>query len=163
MEGFKPKPKDDSVSITRMMVSNLINPITHAWRCEKLFKLFAANSLGAIKKICIPIIPKPDKLIWIKDSKGQFSIRSAYKVSQKHREVVDNAVMWQKLWKMKIHERVKMLVWRIGVNILPTKENLAQRLGLEDQECSLCHEEIEYCTHLFFQCNVACAILFGSM
>jgi hypothetical protein len=146
-----------------MMVSNLINPITHAWRCEKLFELFAANSVEAIKKIPIPIIPKPDKLIWIKDSKGQFFIRFAYKVSQKHREVVDNAVMWQKLWKIKIHERVKMLVWRIGVNILPTKENLAQRLGLEDKECSLCHEEIESCTHLFFQCNVACAILFGSM
>jgi ribonuclease HI len=64
---------------------------------------------------------------------------------------------------MKIHERVKMLVWRIGMNILPTKENLAQRLGLEDKECSLCHEEIESCTHLFFQCNVARAIWFGSM
>ena len=163
VEGFKPKPKDESVSITHMMVSSLIDPNTHAWRCEKLFELFEVDFVEAIKKISIPIIPKPDRLIRIKDNKGQFSTRSAYRVSQEHREVADNAVMWQKLWKMKIHERVKMLVWRIGMNILPTKENLAQRLGLEDKECSLCHEEIESCTHLFFQCNVARAIWFGSI
>jgi hypothetical protein len=94
MEGFKPKPKDESVSITHMMVSSLIDPNTHAWRREKLFELFEADSVEAIKKISIPIIPKPDRLIWIKNSKGQFSTRSAYRVSQEYREVADNAVMW---------------------------------------------------------------------
>ena len=58
-----------------------------------MFELFEADYVEAIKKISIPIIPKLDRLIRIKDSKGQFSTRFAYRVSQEHREVADNAVM----------------------------------------------------------------------
>ena len=49
-----------------------------------------ADLVEVIKKISIPIIPKPDKLIWIK---GQFSTRSTYRVSLEHHEVADNEVM----------------------------------------------------------------------
>ncbi len=52
-----------------------------------------ADLVEAIKKISIPIISKPDKLIWINGSKGQFSTRSTYRVSLEHHEVADNEVM----------------------------------------------------------------------
>jgi hypothetical protein len=55
-----------------------------------------------------------------------------------------------------------MLLWRIGTNILPTKDLLAQKVGINDSSCPLCGEAEETGIHLFFKCNVARAIWFGS-
>ena len=105
--------------------------------------------------------PKDDKLIWIKDPKKQFSTKSAYRLSQEHRVVNSTNIQWLKLWKMKLQERVKILIWRIGNDILPTKGNLATRLGQNDTSYPLCYEEIENNPRLFFYCTVAKAVWFG--
>lgn len=55
-----------------------------------------------------------------------------------------------------------MLLWRIGQNAIPTKENIVMRIGEGDPNCVLCGESIENCCHLFFKCNVARAIGFAS-
>ncbi|XP_030964174.1 uncharacterized protein LOC115985370 [Quercus lobata] len=71
-------------------------------------------------------------------------------------------VPWQKLWRLKAPERTKMLLWRIGKNALPTKENIVLRIGVGDPNCMLCGENIENYCHLFFKCNVARALWFAS-
>ena len=38
--------------------------------------LFNSKSVVAIQKIHLPFTPRKDRLIWVKDSKGHFSIRS---------------------------------------------------------------------------------------
>ena len=45
-----------------------------------------------------------------------------------------------------------MSVWRIGNNVIPTKQNIVYRLGSGDCSCPLCHEESEISVHLFFHC-----------
>ena len=55
-----------------------------------------------------------------------------------------------------------MLLWRIASNVLPTKDNLDQRLGVSDTACPLCNEAKETIIHLFFECSVAKAIWFSS-
>ena len=72
-----------------------------------------------------------------------------------------STAQWQKIWKIKAHDRIKMLLWRIGSNALPSKNNLALRLGTSDPSCVLCGSEPETTTHLFFYCQVARAIWFG--
>ena len=69
---------------------------------------------------------------------------------------------WKALWKLKLHDRSKFLIWRIATGILPTKANLAARLGYGDIQCCLCQEESETLDHLFFSCPTARAIWFGS-
>ncbi|KAL0003223.1 hypothetical protein SO802_017004 [Lithocarpus litseifolius] len=54
-----------------------------------------------------------------------------------------------------------MLLWRIGSNVLPTKNNLEIRIGNFDPNCVFCDKEPETATHLFFHCQVARAIRFG--
>ena len=161
IEGFKPKPKENSVNINTLLVHNLINSNTKKWMVEKLTNLFDATTVEAIIKIIITSSTRHDKLIWIKDLKGRFSTKSAYRVSQEHKVLVNNDVQWQSLWKLKLHDRTKMLLWRIGVGILPTKENLAHRIVLEDINCSLCQEDTKSRVHLFAQCPAARAIWFG--
>ena len=51
-----------------------------------------------------------------------------------------------------------MLLWRIGSNALPTKENLKQILEHIDSTCVLCKSESESCVHLFCECPITRAI-----
>ena len=107
--------------------------------------------------------PRPDKLIWVLDQKGDFSVKSAYQAS--YDQSPSNApynVPWQKLWRLKAPKRTKMLLWRIGQNAHPIEENIVLRIGEGDPNCVLCSKNIENCCHLFFKCNVARALWFAS-
>ena len=56
---------------------------------------------------------------------------------------------WKKLWRLKIHERTEMFLWRLGNNVLPSKNNLARRLGITDTTCPLCNAALESKRHIF--------------
>ena len=109
-QDYKPKPKDDSLIQVPMMVSSLINPSTKSWCVNRLEELFDVESIEAIKRIQILVRPRQDSLMWIKDH---------------------NVLNWQNIWNLKIQERLKMLLWRIGANVLPTKEILHHRMVLK--------------------------------
>ena len=95
------------------------------------------------------------------DPKVKFSVKSAFKLFQSP-VVTDAVVNWSALWKLKIHDRLKMFIWRIASGILPTKQNLVQRLGFRDYKCPLCQTEDESLKHLFFKCSLSRAIWFGA-
>jgi hypothetical protein len=63
---------------------------------------------------------------------------------------------------LKLHERLKVFIWRLGSNALPTKVNLAHHIGLGDFMCTLCGESEEPFSHLFLQCKVVRPLWFGS-
>ena len=109
-QDYKPTPKDDSIIQVPMMVSSLINPSTKFWCVNRLEELFDVESIEAIKRIQILIRPRQDSLMWIKDH---------------------NVLNWQNVWNLKIQERLKMLLWRIRDNVLPTKEILHHRMVLK--------------------------------
>ena len=95
------------------------------------------------------------------DPKVKFSVKSAFKLFQSP-IMTDAVVDWSALWKLKIHDRQKMFIWRIASGILPTKQNLVQKLGFGDSKCHLCQIEDESLEHLFFKCSLSGAIWFGA-
>lgn len=118
-------------------------------------------SAHAIPSLPLPCIPKQDKLIWIPDAKGQFSVKSVYRTAVKHESCPNqSSVPWLKLWKSRLPKRTKLLLWRIKVGCLPTKENLLTRLIHIDSTCTLCKSSSEPCVPLFFECPIARAIWF---
>lgn len=65
---------------------------------------------------------------------------------------------WKALWRMKVHERLKVLLWRIIWDTLPTRCRLAERIGSRrenDLDCVLCGAEMESTYHLFLVCPVS--------
>ena len=96
--------------------------------------------------------------MWIKEPINDFSVKSAYKLSQEPPTTSNEDVEWEKIWKLKAHEWTKMFIWRIGPNLLPSKDIIAQRLGGLGTSCSLCGEEVETSIQLFFKCTIAHAI-----
>ena len=96
----------------------------------------------------------------IQTARGNFTMKSAYRTSQEGRQPFTQDLCWKKLWRLKIHERVKMFLWRLGNNVPPLKFNLARRLGITDTNCPLCKDVSKNERHLFFDCPLARAIWF---
>ena len=141
------------------MVSMLIDGPSQHWKESLIHQLFEPSSAKAILSIPLASHRSNDKLIWVPCSKGEFAVKLAYKVTNLHSSqspLIDQ--LWRRLWKIKVHERIKMLLWRIASNTISVKEILAQRMGLENQVCELCHEATKSSYHLFCHCLVARAI-----
>ena len=65
---------------------------------------------------------------------------------------------WKELWKMKIHARLKNLLWKLAWEILPTTSILNRRFTLPSNECYLCGKALETLEHLFLQCDWAAQV-----
>ncbi|XP_065625195.1 uncharacterized protein LOC136065634 [Quercus suber] len=103
-----------------------------------------------------------DSWTWTKSKNGLFSVKSCYRLITKGGNVVDSVSLTRKIWKASIHERLKMHIWRITFNLLPTKDKLSEFSPSSDASCPLCDIETESALHLFTQCHIARAIWFGS-
>uniref|UniRef100_A0A2N9GPM4 Reverse transcriptase domain-containing protein n=1 Tax=Fagus sylvatica TaxID=28930 RepID=A0A2N9GPM4_FAGSY len=112
LPNFTPIPKTENLSLTPLLVSNLISWDLRAWNLTLLNELFETESVQAILKITIPASPRPDNLVWIADPKGLFSVKSALTTNLGPFEVNNSDTKWYKLWKLKLHERLKVLIWK---------------------------------------------------
>lgn len=56
---------------------------------------------------------------------------------------------WNKLWKLKVHDIVKMFLWRLRSDMMPIKEKLGQRIGPTNKSCSFCNACVEDYSVLF--------------
>ena len=79
IDGFIPSPKDESIIQSEMKVAQLIDQDLRTWKTTMVLDIFNPIFANAILSIPIPSRLSPDKLMWIPDSKGLFSVKSAYK------------------------------------------------------------------------------------
>jgi hypothetical protein len=161
LPNYLPTPRGERAPNRSLVIACLINQVTRSWNIGMLKELFTLDSVNAILKIPIPQIPRPDKLAWIVDPKGLFSVKSAVRTQQSPNIPTSSDSMWSNFWKLKLHERVKVLIWRIGLDIIPTNLNVARKIGHGVTSCPLYNLEDESVVHLFFNCEVAKAIWFG--
>ena len=81
VQGFIPKPKDSSSSMPPpppIKVSQLVDLNIHCWKSQIIHQLFKPIAARATLSILIPTSPKQDKLMWVSESKGSFTVKSAY-------------------------------------------------------------------------------------
>ena len=63
--------------------------------------------------------------------------------------------MKSKIWKSKVHDRLKMFLWRVASDILPTKDKLTSFFPAMDLKCPLCDASPKSSLHLFVYCQAA--------
>lgn len=68
---------------------------------------------------------------------------------------------WKKLWNLKAPGRLKMFLWRLCSNILPTKENSSKHFIISESSCNLYKNASKSARHLFLFCPVAKALWFA--
>ncbi|XP_048322902.2 uncharacterized protein LOC107414189 [Ziziphus jujuba] len=130
------------------------------WDEVKLHDLCEQETREAIWRIKIYGADIEDKLFWTSTSNGVFSVKSCYNILSNNGETCDS--IWKEIWTAKIHERLKMFLWRLAADVLSTKDLLFERIGKGDPSCSFCGSSKETPSHLFLECPVARAVAFGS-
>ncbi|XP_015387831.1 uncharacterized protein LOC107177858 [Citrus sinensis] len=59
------------------------------------------------------------------------------------------------MWMLDLPEKIKIFMWRVIKNILPTAENLWKRKSLQDSICQRCKKEVETIKHVLVECKAA--------
>lgn len=99
-----------------------------------------------------------DAFVWIPSTSGKFSVQSAYNVNMAHRFHLSHGVdkrIWQLLWKSSLHERHKILLWKLLVDIISTKDRIKQFVPLSELHCYVCDQATETLHHLLLECPLA--------
>jgi hypothetical protein len=147
-------------------VSDLIDPILGEWDEQLIRDIFWPPDADEILQMPINEHME-DWPAWHFDAKGQFSVKSAYKLAVARRDAqtgqdassfvrangYDRDFQWIKIWQLKAPNKFKMFVWRFAHNSLPVRRNVARR-GVElDTICPVCGRLDEDCGHIFFKCK----------
>ena len=104
--------KCENIDISQVLAINQLMTIgKNAWNVDKLKELFDEATVLAIKNI--------PRWVWLKTTNGEFSVKLAYRELSHHGNAhLDNGVK-ASIWKACIHDRFKILLWRIASNLLP--------------------------------------------
>ena len=153
IEEFKPKPRIDDYIQLPLKAHHFIDHASKTWHEDMVKEVFLANDVQEILSIPIPHHPKQDRLIWLPNPKGTFTVKSVHRVA--FTQASDGRPvnsLWKDLWKARLPERLKMFLWRIGANVIPTKVNLQWKMQHIDPAYTFCNNEDESSTHLFLDC-----------
>ncbi|XP_074314409.1 uncharacterized protein LOC141649624 [Silene latifolia] len=61
--------------------------------------------------------------------------------------------LWKVIWKVPVLPRIKVFMWQLCHDAIPTKANIARRMGSDDVACPRCHSERESCFHAIRGCG----------
>ncbi|KAF4359212.1 hypothetical protein F8388_005321 [Cannabis sativa] len=78
---------------------------------------------------------------WLKDGKGLFLVKSAYKLQHENNGHINLNVptdLWKKLWNIKVPPKVLSFLWRVSANYLPTRFLLSSKHVQVDTLCPFC-------------------------
>ena len=138
------------------LVVNLIGQDSRKWDRGLLSDLFEPTTVNKILSIHLSQQSINDQVFWCLNPSGEYSVKSAYNAirtptSTSH--LVMQCKDWKELWKMKIHARLKNLLWKLAWEILPIASILNKRFTLPLNKCHLCNKAPETLEHLFLQCD----------
>ncbi|XP_058741112.1 uncharacterized protein LOC131613460 [Vicia villosa] len=108
-----------------------------------------------------PVVGVSDLFVWWKNPKG-FSVKAIYEMimegDSRSQGLEDNiSKELSSLWKTKIPSKVSIFGWRLLLNNIPTRKNLASRgilFGPDNLVFPLCLLAEEDINHLFGNCSV---------
>ena len=98
----------------------------------------------------ITLADEPDTVSWALTSSGKFMVNSLYR--RLCRGMAQQALAG--LWKAQLPLKIKLFMWQLFRDKLPTSLNVAKRNGPAIGPCALCGEP-EDASHAFFRCPLA--------
>ncbi|XP_059460221.1 uncharacterized protein LOC132189495 [Corylus avellana] len=164
LPSFTPSPSSFLVSpfpnliVSDLFLQNLNSPHL-SWNFPLVYHLFDSSSVMEIAKISI-YPATTEKFIWTPSSNGLFSTKSAYKLISSSRSLPNSPLapkQWKLLWNLKLNDRLKLFLWKIAWDIIPSKTRLNAVFPIPpaDLFCPLCNVEEDSLSHLFFRCFFA--------
>lgn len=141
------------------------------WICSNCSSTSCSRSVAAHFEddladeiLTIPINPQTeeDQLVWTGNQAGKYSVKSGYHCIKRTMEQhnANQATtsfqpppsLWTNIWKLNTPPKIRIFMWNLCQNALPTKDNLFRMKILPDPICPLCSHERETAEHLFLLC-----------
>jgi hypothetical protein len=128
-----------------------------AWNVPLLLYLFDPTTIGDTLKINFSTLAE-GSFIWTPVANGQFSTKSAHKLisSQRTNPTISplSSSNWKLLWKLNLNYGLKLFLWKIAWDIIPSKSRLNHVFPIPQAllVCPLCNGEEDSLSHLFFKC-----------
>ncbi|XP_043809044.1 uncharacterized protein LOC122722412 [Manihot esculenta] len=141
------------LNYARVVVSDLI--INHRWNESLIAQMFNERDRSCILNIPLSLSSCSDTWCWKFESKGHYSVKSAYRFlvdGFQHRE---GSEIWKRFWKAKVPPKVLNFCWRALVNVVPCLSSLQSKRVPVDPSCPLCHVAPENVLHILIQCPFA--------
>uniref|UniRef100_A0A803PC68 Reverse transcriptase domain-containing protein n=1 Tax=Cannabis sativa TaxID=3483 RepID=A0A803PC68_CANSA len=156
----QPQPRLDATEGVSL-VNNFID--NNSWNEEMVRTWFQPEDARRILNITLPNSPTRDSLLWLPEENGKYSIKSAYRTIKTLHDTQSQNTKWRRIWGTTMHNRLKMVWWRILADCLLTRGKLMFIFNLNDTSCPLCSLQVEYSFHIIWECEVARALWFGSI
>lgn len=146
-----------------LKVADIIEAGRLTWDKVLIESLFNSRDTQLILSIPLSIRYIEDACVWGADAKGVYTVKSAYSVLLERRQSNDGEAInleskgsiWKQLWHLIIPPKVRVHLWRMCRNCLPTQDNLLARRVEVQALCMRCNGNIESCLHLFVNCPFA--------
>ncbi|KAA3467613.1 Ribonuclease H-like superfamily protein [Gossypium australe] len=118
-------------------VNELIDSNERIWKRELINNTFSEEDARKILRISLAQVPHNDFLVW----GGEFSVRSAYKLLQTSDEnpraytlqTVYMKFYKKKIWLLNLPTNIKVTIWRISWNYLPTRSIIQVAPDVEEE------------------------------
>lgn len=144
------------------MVKELNNSGTRKWIEGLVRNTFSVADADLILRIPLAEEAHDDVVARSGESFGDITVRSAYKLLQTNLpNTTPNNLQtigqkyYKKFWNLDLPSKVKISMWRILHDFIPTRENLRKRRLIADAMCPVCENGIENLAHVFCWCPTA--------
>lgn len=138
-------------------VCNLMTSDRREWDIDIRRDLFNNEDIQHILKIPLSITRGEDTWLWLDDTKGTYTVKSAYRrVCQEYaRDQLTGDIDWLKMWSLAVAPKVKNFLWRAMRSCIPTLLNLRQKKIEVYPICPICHDSLESVEHVLVTCMFA--------
>ena len=124
---------------------------------------FAPDDAKAVLSIPLNSRFLADRLIWACTPKGNFTVRSAYRVallsssnlSPETSSCCNRGLFWKTLWGQNMPNKIKTFAWLASGNILLTKAHLCHWKVFANPVFEACSLEAESIRHILWRCKIA--------
>ncbi|KAJ4758242.1 RNA-directed DNA polymerase (reverse transcriptase)-related family protein [Rhynchospora pubera] len=154
---FKPTNRYDRA----LVVSDLIDTESQTWNSQKL--IHALGFYGALFIACNTPVPPcnsnhTNRLIFKASQNGKFSYKAAVRLLQGELVPLDGQAsgVIKLIWHTPdLLPRIRIFLWKMFHNSIPTQGLYARRLGKPQPSCPLCNNDDDDASHALFKCPAA--------
>jgi ribonuclease HI len=159
---YSMKPIGSTRTCRLRRMSHLIDQRLKIWDEAKVRKYFYQCDVEEIMKIKLSPNIDTDWVSWNFEKSGLFSVRSTYRLAMREKYEVGvmgssatlegERTVWKSIWRANISSKVKVFVWKVVRNGLPTRLNKKHRHLEQESSCLVCGHPEEDCFHAVITC-----------
>ncbi|KAK8512489.1 hypothetical protein V6N12_075067 [Hibiscus sabdariffa] len=153
--------RNHEIYIRYTNVPDLIDQTSKLWKYEVLQELFDDDHVSRICSIPLARPDLADEIVWRYEGLSCYSVKSGYKLLQNFQPIssIPFSGFYNVVWSLSLPSKIKIHLWRLSKNFLPTFDKLQHRRLVVNNRCPFCQSYGETVAHLIRDCVFVCQLM----